>query len=219
MKNLPRDSMGFTSFQKHCIECEDGKPCGKMHVYALSLNESIADQKWFKLVNPNYRVGSECFYVGRTERHLPKCRASAHQHCKSGSWDGKGYLCYCSGEGKSISCTRGSRGSSKVDRFNTFLLRKKLFRKENPQEDRDSNKRAEQDLADNLRKQGFGVWAGHLDSKGGGMLDDGQPPSEDGSDQAAKYQSMSLAKIKQLLREQGKPISGSKPNLIARLIE
>ncbi len=188
-----------------------------MHVYALCLDVSIADQEWFKQVNPNYRPGAECFYVGRTERHLPKCRASAHQHCKPGSWKGKEYLCYCSGEGEGISCGIGSRGSSKVDRFNTFLLRKKLFRKENPQEDRDSNKRAEQDLADNLRKQGFGVWAGHLDTNAGSLLDNPATPP-DPSDELTKYQSMSMAKIKQLLKEQGKPISGSKPELISRLL-
>jgi hypothetical protein len=190
-----------------------------MHIYALSLDVSIADQEWFKQVNPNYRPGSECFYVGRTERHLPKCRASAHQHCKVGKWNGKEYLCYCSGKGERMSCGYGSRGSSKVDRFNKFLLRKKLFRLKNPQEDRDSNKRAEQDLADSLRKQGYGVWAGHLDSKARGLHDEGSAPPADTHDTVEKYQSMSVAKIKQLLKEQGKPISGSKSELISRLFE
>ncbi len=164
--------MGFTAFDKHCLECEDGKPCGKMHVYALILDQSIASQQWFIDVNPNYEEGKECLYVGRTEKHVPKCRASAHQYCKTGSWKGKKFFCYCTGEGTRVACSLGSRGSSKVDKFNRYQLRKKLFRRVNPQEDTEANKKAEEDLALSLRKRGFGVWAGHLDAKSGGGLDE-----------------------------------------------
>ena len=155
------------------MECEDGKPCGKMHVYALILDKSVAAEKWFRDVNPDYKEGNECLYVGRTEGHVPKCRASAHQYCKTGAWKGKKFMCYCSGEGAWAACSLGSRGSSKVDKFNKYLLRKRLFRRVNPQDDRESNKKAEEDLALSLRKRGFGVWAGHLDSKSGGALGKG----------------------------------------------
>jgi len=165
--------MGFTAFDKHCLECEDGKPCGKMHVYALILDKSIASEQWFIDVNPNYKEGNECFYVGRTEKHVPKCRASAHQFCKTGSWKGKKFFCYCTGEGTRVECSLGSRGSSKVGKWNSYQLRKKLFRRVNPQEDVAANKKAEEDLTISLRKRGFGVWAGHLDGKSGGGLDEG----------------------------------------------
>ena len=60
-----------------------------------------------------------------------------------------------------------------MDKWNKYLLRKRLFRRVNPQEDVVANKKAEEDLAISLRKRGFGVWAGHLDGKSGGGLDEG----------------------------------------------
>lgn len=45
----------------------------------------------------------------------------------------------------------------------TGYLLKSLYRKINPQFDSETNQSVEDELAKDLRKRGFGVWAGHLD--------------------------------------------------------
>jgi hypothetical protein len=171
--------MAFRAYHKHCTECKRGRPCGKPHVYALELTPDVMDVDRFREVNPDYIDGSPCFYVGRTSRHVPKCRASGHQYCKVGKWKGKKYLCYCNGQGERIKCTRGSRASSKVDSYNTYYLRASLFKDRNPQADVDANVQAEKDLAIDLRSKGYGVWAGHLDSKDAESYEDSGPPDDE----------------------------------------
>ena len=151
--------MGFNKYQYHCTQCKRGKPCGKMHVYALELDKAILGEPWFRKMNPDYEVGKVCVYVGRTERHLPKCRASGHQHCKRGAWEEETYLCYCKGKGKRISCTLGSRAARKrVDKYNTCYLKKNLFRRYNPQENQADSRGMELFLAKHLRSKGYGVY-------------------------------------------------------------
>ena len=171
--------MAFNKYNIHCTQCKKGKPCGKMHVYALELDKAILEEPWFKELNPDYEEGKACVYVGRTERHLPKCRASGHQHCKPGAWEEETYLCYCGGEGKRISCTLGSRSArGGIDKYNTYGLKKNLFRRYNPQESREDNNGMERFLAKNLRSKGYGVTAGHLD----GDDDSGDEGGDSGSD-------------------------------------
>ena len=159
--------MGFNKYQHHCTQCKRGKPCGKKHVYALELDPAILKETWFRELNPDYVEGKACVYVGRTSRHVPRCRASGHQHCKRGAWKGETYLCYCKGKGERISCTLGSRGAiKKVDKYNTCGLKKNLFRRYNPQENERDNKGMERFLANHLRARGHGVYAGHLDGDG-----------------------------------------------------
>ena len=149
--------MSFVDFQKHCMECEKGKPCGKYHIYVLTLQSEVASRDWFLEANPDYVDGRECLYVGMTS-HLPKCRASQHQFCHVGNWEGKEYICYCSGKGELKACSIGTRGSGKIGKYNKYLLRKKLFRRHNPQNDQQSSKQAEESLAGALRRMGYGVW-------------------------------------------------------------
>lgn len=169
----------FKLFHKHCTACKRGRPCGKSHVYALILDLDILDNDWFREANPDYIDGKSCFYVGRTSKHVPKCRASGHQYCKVGKWKGKKFQCYCNGKGALVECTYGSRASPKVDRYNTYRLRGGLFKKYNPQEDVDANKQAEKDLAKDLRSKGYGVWAGHLDSRAAESGEDSGLPANE----------------------------------------
>ena len=163
--------MAFTDFQKHCPECRKGKPCGKAHVYALELDRSILRGGWFSEANPDYIEGRLCLYVGETG-HLPKCRASAHQHCKKkgGAWEGKTYFCYCGGMGRRIDCTKGSKGAKeRVAKHNKFTLIPKLFKEiededgnklGNPIQKNEDRKKREESLAKHLKSLGYGVWYG-----------------------------------------------------------
>ena len=64
----------FDDFQKHCTECEKGTPCGKYHVYVLTLDPKIAvEKKRFRLANPDTYETGEALYVGKTEC-VPRCR-------------------------------------------------------------------------------------------------------------------------------------------------
>ena len=149
--------MAFIDFQKHCMDCKKGAPCRKRHVYVLLLKDSITRCKWFVEANPDYIEGMDCLYVGMTG-HLPKCRASQHQFCYSGRWKGKKYLCYCDGDIESKACSLTTKGSPKVRNYNTYFLKGKLFKRYNPQINKQSSKEAEKSLAEDLRKKGYGVW-------------------------------------------------------------
>lgn len=155
--------MPFTAFHKHCQKCREGESCGNFHVYALELREEVLERTWFANANKGYKRGKPCLYIGRT-KHLPKCRVSQHEHCKTGEWRGKRYMCYCSGSAEQNPCKISNRGSSKVKEFNTYLLRGKIFRSYNPQYSNAQNIASEKKLAEDLRAEGYGIWAGHLDA-------------------------------------------------------
>jgi len=154
----------FDKFHRHCTKCKKGSPCGGYHVYAMELDKQVIDNRSFKEVNPDYKNGMPCVYVGRTAHH-PRCRQSQHNNCKVGDWEGKVWTCYCGKKSETKNqCEIRNRSSMKVDKYMTGYMTGSLFRKYNPQIDSEQNKIAEQRLCDDLRKAGFGVWAGHLDS-------------------------------------------------------
>ena len=156
--------MAFDSFQQHCTRCKKGKPCGEMHVYVMELKLEVYEKvQKFSDANPNYKKGMPCVYVGKTSHH-PRCRQSQHNNCKVGNWNGKKWTCYCGKKAEPINeCKLSTRTSSKVGKYMTGYLLKSIYKKINPQIDSESNQVAEQELATELRNQGFGVWAGHLD--------------------------------------------------------
>ena len=61
-------------------------------------------------------------------------------------------------------CKLSTRTSGRVGKYMTGFLLRNLYKKYNPQTDSQSNEEAEEKLTNELRSQGFGVWAGHLDS-------------------------------------------------------
>ena len=164
--------MAFDNFQKHCRECKKGQPCGKPHLYALELDSAILQRKWFSRVNPDYAKGMMCLYVGQTG-HLPKCRASVHQNWVKGGWEQRKslnltYMCYCSGSMEKKKFTKKTGASPKVKSFNTYFLIGRLFKSSNPVQEGEDREEEEKGLADYLRGQGYGVWAGHHDSRAKG---------------------------------------------------
>ena len=77
--------MSFDDFQRHCKKCKKGEPCGEYHVYVMELSKDVIDSTKFRKVNPNYKPGMDCVYVGKTAHH-PRCRQSMHNNCKIGNW-------------------------------------------------------------------------------------------------------------------------------------
>tara|TARA_Y100001934_G_C11827383_1_gene528954 strand:- start:101 stop:595 length:495 start_codon:yes stop_codon:yes gene_type:complete len=152
--------MPFKDYQKHCTECKRGEPCGKYHLYVMKLHPSIWEKKRFREVNPGYIYGSPLYYVGKTKHH-PRCRQSQHQNYsteRESKWK-----CYCQVnpgrhpyKGPWESPSRFVRGYT-----DGYLLAEPR----DPLPDSKSAENAERLLAEKLRRDGCGVWAGHHDMR------------------------------------------------------
>ena len=152
--------MPFRDFQKHCTECKKGEPCGKHHLYVMKLDPSILEKRKFRKANPNYVDGQPLYYVGMTKHH-PRCRQSQHQnYSKEGNTK---WTCYCQlRPGRHAYKWLGERPSSVVWGHTKGHLRAKPLA---PWPDKESAEEAERELAEQLRQDGCGVWAGHHDAK------------------------------------------------------
>ena len=160
--------MGFENFQKHCSECKKGKPCGKYHVYVMTVDphiwQSKRKAKFRKKNEVTYIQGMEMLYVGMSEC-TPRCRQSKHHNYRS---DGKGrWTCYCGNHGETNEYGGWwDKPSTVVKNYlkNGYgLLKPKLFKHLNPYLTKNDAEDAEKLLANELRSRGFGVWAGHHD--------------------------------------------------------
>ena len=152
--------MPFQDFQKHCTECKKGEPCGKYHLYVMKLHSTIWKKKNFRKANPKYVDGSPLYYVGKTQHH-PRCRQSQHQNY---SQEGNPkWTCYCQVKPGRHAYTSLWQSPSKIAGPHTdgYLLAKPR----DPFPDSDSAGEAEFQLAEQLRQDGCGVWAGHHDRK------------------------------------------------------
>ncbi len=160
--------MAFGDFQKHCPKCKKGEPCGKRHLYVLELRDDILSRKNWKNVDERHVDGMKCLYVGFSG-HLPKCRASVHEHWVPGHFEetriGKAWRCYCSGKMELKLYTKKTRASTTVFQDNKFTLIRRLFRHENPIKDDEDPDEREGQLAEHLRDLGYAVWAGHHDRR------------------------------------------------------
>ena len=152
--------MAFRDYQKHCTECERGKPCGKYHLYVMILKPTITNKRRFQEANPDYVDGQPLYYVGKTKHH-PRCRQSMHQSYKK-----KGnskWRCYCHiSPGPNHCAGFWNNPSFFVSAHTDGYLKSVELR---PYPDTDSATKAERALAKKLRKQGYGVWSGHHDQK------------------------------------------------------
>ena len=43
--------MAFNKYNLHCTQCKRGKPCGKMHVYALELDKAVLEEVQVGMAN------------------------------------------------------------------------------------------------------------------------------------------------------------------------
>ena len=162
--------MAFDDFQKHCEECKKGKPCGQFHVYVMTVDPRLKVGKRskkvrFRKINPNTHQNGEALYVGKCECS-PRCRQSKHRNYdskKTTRWS-----CYC---GKYEYSNLYQQYRDTPTSIHDFVkgeygyLQPKRFKKLNPFKTSEDAEIAEEELAIQLRKDGFAVWAGHHDDK------------------------------------------------------
>jgi len=98
-------------------------------VYVIRLDGAVADVRRFKEANPDRRLDKPCIYVGMTAR-TPEERFDQHR--------------------------RGYKACSLVKRFGLSLI-PRLYLRWNPMT-REQAERKEVELAQRLRKRGYGVW-------------------------------------------------------------
>jgi predicted GIY-YIG superfamily endonuclease len=99
------------------------------YVYVVKLSDDVLKHKKFRSKNPNYVVGMDCLYVGMTGLE-PEERFENHK--------------------------KGHKAAKFVKNYGVRLM-PELYEKYNPME-REKAKSKEGELAQSLRKQGYGVW-------------------------------------------------------------
>lgn len=160
----------FDDFQKHCTACEKGTPCGKYHVYVLTLDPrmrtgSTSKKKRFRRANPTTHSTGTPVYVGKSEC-VPRCRQHKHQNYTDPSTSR--WRCYCGqyAEGNKYVQFRDTPTSVRNYLKGDYgYLIPKLFRGLNPFETSEEAEAAEGELAVALRDAGYAVWAGHHDDE------------------------------------------------------
>ena len=107
-------------------------------VYVIGLRTEVLERRKFVEANPDYITGKPCYYVGSTSLS-PNERAEQHR------------VAYRNPAGKKL--------------FNTYAyeyfdgLRPKQYRRLNPISSREEAEQIEAELAERLRKRGFGIWS------------------------------------------------------------
>lgn len=155
----------MVNFGKHCKRCTPERPCKRRHVYAMELDPAIAQEQWFLNMNPDYKQGQPCIYVGKTIHH-PLCRKNMHLNCRGDEWSQNTWTCVCHRKPGENACGYGNRTSRKrVSKHMTGFLRPRLYKYINPQRGPGPNSEAEYNLARDLRAKGMGVYTDARDEE------------------------------------------------------
>ena len=150
--------MAEINFQDHCRKCKPDEPCKRRHVYAIELKPEVRHEPKFKKQNPDYVEGKPCVYVGKTSHH-PLCRLDMHTNCGRDTWRDSTWTCICWRSLGENDCTVKTRTARKfISKHLTVHLRKKMYKKWNPQKGLVANRDAESGLAEELRRQGIGAY-------------------------------------------------------------
>lgn len=113
-------------------------PKEKYSVYVVELSKKVfTENRKFREANPQFNGVLECLYVGQTSK-TPKERFSQH---KSGFRNKKGY----------------KLSSNIVEKYGRYL-RPSIYNHINPIETRAEAIRIEEELALELRREGYAVW-------------------------------------------------------------
>lgn len=149
-----------------CPECTPETPCGGHHIYVIELDISVTESGKFMKKNPQYDTakGMACFYVGSTH-HSVRCRFN--QHLLFDDPECSSFQCDCFGptetryfRGRSPPGKKGrTTGNSFVGKYHKYL-RGRMFRNENPFPTMKDAETREEQLALELRANGFGAWYG-----------------------------------------------------------
>jgi len=119
------------------LMAKENKSRQRYCVYVIRLKPEVLKHKKFLRENPDYQEGKPCYYVGSSSRS-PEERAEQHRDAAVNK------------NGKRL--------------FNIYAhsyfngLRPSKYRNVPPFEKRKDAEKAERDLAEKLRKKGFGVW-------------------------------------------------------------
>ena len=100
------------------------------NLYVIGLDKAVLEVPRFKRENPGYRQGKPCVYVGITSLE-PEERFRQH---KAGVKAGRGY----------------------VTKYGLYLMPRK-YQHRNPVSSTEAEEK-ERDLAESLRRKGYGVW-------------------------------------------------------------
>ena len=99
-------------------------------VYVIELDKQVLEKAAFRTKNPNYNPKKPCVYVGQTAK-TPQERFEQHR--------------------------LGVRSNGYVKAFGV-RLRPRFYEKHNPLPTREAAEKEERQLANRLRKKGYGVW-------------------------------------------------------------
>ena len=99
------------------------------NVYVIELDKEVLKSRKFRKRNPYMNPKLACYYVGQTS-HNPNIRFKQHKN--------------------------GYKSNSFVKKYGLWL-RPRKFKKYNPIETREESENIEQELAEKLRKKGYGV--------------------------------------------------------------
>ena len=102
----------------------------KYYLYVIELDKDVGKSAKFRKQNPNFRIGSRCFYVGQSAR-APMLRLKQHKE--------------------------GYKSNIFARRFGIKLV-PELYEKYNPIPTRKDAEELEEYLANKLRKERYGVW-------------------------------------------------------------
>jgi len=102
----------------------------KFYLYVIELDSSVANNKKFRLKNPNYIKGNGCVYVGQSFRS-PEIRFEQHKE--------------------------GYKANRYAKEYGLFL-RPDFYQKYNPIPTRKDAEELESFVAKKLKSQGIGVW-------------------------------------------------------------
>lgn len=101
------------------------------HVYVIKLNNKVRKSKKFQRANPLMKRWKACLYVGQT-CHNPTLRFQQHK--------------------------QGYKSNGFVKRYG-LRLKPRLYKKYNPIQARKKAELIEEQLAEKLRRKGYGVWS------------------------------------------------------------
>lgn len=124
-------------FFSRLLMAKENKSKQKYCVYVIGLKPEVLKHKKFRRENPDYQEGKPCYYVGSSSLS-PEERAEQHRDAAVNNKGKRLFNIYAHSY------------------FNGLIHSK--YRNVLPFEKRKDAEKAERDLAEKLRKKGFGVW-------------------------------------------------------------
>lgn len=104
---------------------------GSYFIYIVRLDDKVLNHSKFIKMNPNYKEGKPCFYIGQTV-HDPDIRFKQHK--------------------------QGYKANKYVKKYGLYLSRRR-YERYNPFDSRQKVEEFEKEITLRLRQKGYGVWS------------------------------------------------------------